>query len=174
VATQPDVVVTDVHLAEGNGIDAIREIASLQPGARVLVLTEDSDDGTLLAALQAGALGYLLKSSRSGELARAIRLTAAGRSVIDPGVADLLWQSHPPVSQNPFARLTQRERTVLASVATGKTNAEIAEELHFSERTIKNVVSQAMVKLGAKRRSEAAALFVRHVEPGSLGSFARS
>jgi DNA-binding NarL/FixJ family response regulator len=169
LSTRPDVVVTDVYLREGSGIEAIRRISSFALGTRVLVLTTDDDDETLLAATRAGASGYLLKRSRSNEVVRGIHLTALGTSVLDPRIAAGLLDGRASHSLDPFDRLTAREQLVLASVAAGNTNLEIAKELHFSERTIKNVVSCAMGKIGARRRSEAAALFVRHAGRDPFG-----
>jgi two-component system, NarL family, response regulator DevR len=174
-ATCPDVVVMDVHLGNGPAIGAIEEIASM--GARVVVLTTDDDDETLRAAIRAGASGYLLKRSRVDEVARAIRLTAEGKSVIDPSMAAALLEIPDGAVPDPFDGLTPRERRVLAGVATGMTNVEIARQMHFSERTIKNVVSHAMTKIGARRRSEAAALFATHAgtdPPPSLARRSRS
>ena len=161
-AARPDVVVTEIQLSEGNGIDAAREIASRGLAARVLVLTSDEREEMLFAAIRAGALGYLLKRSRCDEVARGIRLAAEGQSVIDPRMAAGLPDDRPRGSANPFEGLTDRERLVLAGVASGMTSVAIGLQLHFSERTIKKVVSQAMVKIGATCRSEAAALFIRH------------
>src|SRR5207244_3841374 len=117
----PDVVVVEIKLSDGNGIDAAREIASRGLGARVLVLTSDEREEMLFAAIRAGALGYLLKRSRCDEVARGIRLTADGQSVIDPRMAATLPDDHPR-GANPFDALTERERLVLAGVASGMTN----------------------------------------------------
>ena len=162
----PDVVVMESHLEGRSTFDAIQKLAS---ATRVLVLSSDEDDESLLAAIGSGASGYLLKRSRVEDVVRAIRETAGGRTVVDPQMAAALLRL-PDAHGDPFSGLTQRERLVLEGLATGKTNREIADELHFSERTIKNVVSQTMTKIGAKRRSEAAALFVRHLGEGSASS----
>ncbi|MFN2544682.1 MAG: response regulator [Actinomycetota bacterium] len=161
-ASHPDVVVMELVLVEGGGVEAIREIVTRFRDARVLVLTSDDDESSLLRAMEAGASGYLLKRSRSAEVVHGIRLTANGESVVDPRLAGSILLDRAHVAGHALEALTPRERRVLAGVARGKTNREIAEELHFSERTIKNVVSQAMAKIGARRRSEAAALFARH------------
>jgi DNA-binding NarL/FixJ family response regulator len=172
VSRRPHVVVMELLLREGSGLEAIKEIASRDLGARVLVLTSDDDDSSCSAAIHAGASGYLLKHARGHDVAWGIRLTAEGRGVIDPSMAAGLLRIREVDGQDLLGELTEREHCVLACVASGKTNLEIAVELHFSERTIKNVVSRAMTKIGARRRSEAAALFVRHGGRGSLGSVA--
>jgi DNA-binding NarL/FixJ family response regulator len=163
---RPDVIVMDVRLLEGNGIEATREIRSLVPRSRVLMLTSFQDDEALFASIMAGAVGYLLKRVRSQELISAIRAVAGGQSLLDPAVTERVLEQvrrGPALGRDEkLARLTAREEQILALVAAGKTNGQIAREIYLSEKTVKNHVSTILAKLEVARRTEATAYLVRH------------
>jgi len=164
--THPDVVVMDVRLLEGNGIEATREIRNQAPRSRILMLTSFQDDEALFASIMAGAVGYLLKRVRSQELIGAIRAVAAGQSLLDPAVTERVLDQvrrGPAVGRDEkLARLTMREEQILSLVAAGKTNGQIAKEIYLSEKTVKNHVSTILGKLEVARRTEATAYLVRH------------
>jgi two-component system, NarL family, response regulator DevR len=166
VKARPDVIVMDVRLLEGNGIEATREIRSLLPRSRILMLTSFQDDEALFASIMAGAAGYLLKRVRSQELIAAIRAVAAGQSLLDPAVTERVLDQvrrGPAVGRDEkLARLTAREEQILSLVAAGKTNGQIAKEVYLSEKTVKNHVSTILGKLEVARRTEATAYLVRH------------
>jgi two-component system, NarL family, response regulator DevR len=163
---RPDVIVMDVRLLEGNGIEATREIRTQVPRARILMLTSFQDDEALFASIMAGAAGYLLKRVRSQELISAIRGVAQGQSLLDPAVTERVLEQvrrGPAVGRDEkLARLTTREEEILSLVAAGKTNGQIAREIYLSEKTVKNHVSTILGKLEVARRTEATAYLVRH------------
>ena len=161
----PNVILMDVRMDKMGGIEACREITSTYPDTRVLMLTSFDDDDALAASLLAGARGYLLKNVSRAELLRAVRQVAAGASLLSPDLLgrgkhrlDVLAGS-PSV---PGAALTEREREVLALVARGYTNRQIADALVLSEKTARNHLSHILEKLGLSRRSEAAVYAVQH------------
>ena len=164
--TRPDVVVMDVRLADGSGIEATREIRAARPATQVLMLTSFADDEALFASIMAGASGYVLKQVRAGELVRAIRAVGAGQSLLDPAVTrsvlDRLRKGKHFVADEKLARLSPQEERILALVAKGETNREIGAELHLAEKTVKNYVSAILSKLEVARRAEAAAYLARH------------
>ena len=172
--TRPDVVVMDVRLSDGSGIEATREIRAARPETKVLMLTSFADDEALFSSIMAGASGYVLKQVKSGDLLRAIRAVGAGDSLLDPGVTntvlDRLRKGKHLMKDEKLARLSPQEERILSSVAAGKTNREIGEELHLAEKTVKNYVSSILSKLEVARRAEAAAYLARHTTtPGSVG-----
>lgn len=163
---RPDVVVMDVQLAGGgSGIEATRDIVSRLPETKVLMLTGFVDDQALFASIMAGASGYVLKQIRSDELLRAIRTVGQGGSLLDPILANdvlkRIRQSAAAFKDEKLSRLSAQEERILALVAEGKTNKEIAAELYLAEKTVKNYVSAILTKLGVTRRSEAAAYLAR-------------
>jgi len=169
---RPDVVVMDVRLADGSGIEATREIKSRRPQTQVLMLTSFADDAALFASIMAGASGYVLKQVRGGELVRAIRAVGRGESLLDPAVTksvlDRLRKGKHLMKDEKLARLSPQEERILTLVADGKTNREIGEELHLAEKTVKNYVSSILSKLEVARRAEAAAYLARHTTtPGA-------
>jgi DNA-binding NarL/FixJ family response regulator len=171
--TRPDVVVMDVRLADGSGIEATREIRADHPETRVLMLTSFADDEALFASIMAGASGYVLKQVKSGDLMRAIRAVGAGDSLLDPSVTnavlDRLRKGKHLMRDEKLARLSPQEERILTAVADGKTNREIGDELHLAEKTVKNYVSSILSKLEVARRAEAAAYLARHTTtPGSI------
>jgi two-component system, NarL family, response regulator DevR len=171
--TRPDVVVMDVRLADGSGIEATREIRAEHPEIRVLMLTSFADDEALFASIMAGASGYVLKQVRSGDLLRAIRAVGAGDSLLDPSVTnavlDRLRRGKHLMQDERLARLSPQEERILTLVADGRTNKEIGNELRLAEKTVKNYVSSILSKLEVARRAEAAAYLARHTTvPGSI------
>ena len=171
---RPDVVVMDVRLTDGSGIEATREIRTRRPKTQVLMLTSFADDEALFASIMAGASGYVLKQIQSGELVRAIRAVGEGKSLLDPSVTksvlDRLRKGKHLMKDEKLARLSPQEERILQLVADGKTNKEIGDDLHLAEKTVKNYVSSILSKLEVARRAEAAAYLARHTTtPGSVG-----
>lgn len=159
-ALRPDVAVLDGRLPDGSGIDVCRQVRSIDPGIRALILTSYDDDDALFAAILAGAAGYVLKVIRGTDLVDAVRRVAAGQSLIDPAltrrVLDRLRDGEPIAPE--LSGLTDRERDILTLVAEGLTNRQIGERLHLAEKTVKNYVSTILAKLGLERRTQAAVL----------------
>jgi DNA-binding NarL/FixJ family response regulator len=171
--TKPDVIVMDVRLSDGSGIEATREIRARHPETRVLMLTSFADDEALFASIMAGASGYVLKQVRSDDLLRAIRAVGSGESLLDPAVTsavlERLRKGKHLLRDERLARLTPQEERILTLVADGRTNGEIGEELGLAEKTVKNYVSSILSKLEVARRAEAAAYLARHTTtPGSV------
>jgi two-component system, NarL family, response regulator DevR len=165
----PDVVVMDVKLQDGSGIEATRDIRAARPQTQVLMLTSFADDEALFASIMAGAAGYILKQIKGGDLVRAIHTVGRGESLLDPavtaGVLDRLRSGKLTVKDEKLARLSPQEERILALIAAGRTNRQIGEELHLAEKTVKNYVSSVLTKLEVARRAEAAAYLARHGEP---------
>ena len=167
----PDVIVMDVRLQDGSGIEATRDIRAARPQTAVLMLTSFADDEALFASIMAGAAGYVLKQIRGDELVRAIRAVGAGQNLLDPavtkGVFDRLRRGKHLFKDEKLARLSPQEERILAQVADGRTNGQIAAELGLAEKTVKNYVSSILAKLEVARRAEAAAYLARHTtHPG--------
>lgn len=164
--TSPDVVVMDVRLGGGSGIEATREIRARRPETKVLMLTSFADDEALFASIMAGAAGYLLKQIRGGDIVAAVRAIGAGNSLLDPAVTravlDQWREARRRLRDERLARLSAQEERILNLVAAGRTNREIAAELHLAEKTVKNYVSTILDKLEVARRAEAAAYLARH------------
>ena len=170
--SRPDVIVMDVRLTDGSGIEATRQIRADRPATRVLMLTSFADDEALFSSIMAGASGYVLKQVNSAELLRAIRAVAKGESLLDPAVTssvlDRLRMGKHLMKDEKLARLSPQEERILTAVADGKTNREIGEDLHLAEKTVKNYVSSILSKLEVARRAEAAAYLARHTTtPGT-------
>ena len=157
-AVRPDVAVLDARLPDGSGIEVCRQVRSDSPGVRALILTSYDDDEALLAAIVAGAAGYLLKQVRSADLLEAVRAVAAGQSLLDPALtARVLDRVRVGERTDPrLASLTPSERTVLQLIAEGLTNREIGARMFLAEKTIKNHVTGLLAKLGMERRTQAA------------------
>jgi DNA-binding NarL/FixJ family response regulator len=155
----PQLILMDVRMEKMGGIEACREIKSRSPQVHILMLTSYTDDDAVLASVLAGASGYLLKHLSRTELLRSVRLVASGQTLIDPVASQQAMQR---LTSAPGSELTEREREVLALVARGYTNKQIAEALYVSEKTARNHVSHILEKLGLARRSEAAAYAVEH------------
>jgi two-component system, NarL family, response regulator DevR len=162
---RPDVVVMDIRMPNGSGIDACRTITTELPGVPVVMLTSYADSDTLFDAISAGASGYVLKRVGSSELVDAVRTVAAGRSMLDPDVTATVLARVRNASQveeaGAFAELTDRERRVLAGVAEGASNRDIAESMGLAEKTVRNYVSSILAKLSLASRSQAAAYAIR-------------
>ncbi len=158
LAAKPDVAVLDARLPDGSGIDVCRDIRSAMPSTYCLILTSYDDQDAVLAAVLAGASGYVLKEVRASGLVDAIRQAALGRSLIDPAViAQVMTQVREGTpTDSRLAALTEREREVLDLIADGMTNRQIGERLFLAEKTVKNYVSSLLGKLGMERRTQAA------------------
>lgn len=161
----PDLLLLDLRLAGGSGIDVCCQLKKLQVHTRILVLTSYADDALVSEAMLAGADGYLLKEINGENLIRAIREIAGGKSILDPAIASRVLSQIRSPSPAPVSGilelLSPQERRVVALVAEGKTNKQIAIDMQLSDKTVKNYLSNAMEKLNLTRRSQAAALFVR-------------
>jgi DNA-binding NarL/FixJ family response regulator len=163
----------DVRLPDGSGIEACREIRALLPATRVVILTSYPDEEAVLSAIVAGASGYLLKQIRARDLVSAIESVAAGGSLLDPAVTEKVLERVRRIAtgtdKDDLAQLTLQERKILALVAEGKTNREIAAEVFLSDKTVKNYVSSILSKLDLQRRAQAAAYVARRAR-GGLGT----
>ena len=170
--SRPDVVVMDVQLADGSGVEATREIRDKHSDIRVIMLTSFSDDEALFASIMAGASGYVLKQVKSNDLLRSIQTVAEGGSLLDPAVTgavlDRLRKGKHFLKDEKLARLSPQEERILGFIAEGKTNREIGEAMKLAEKTVKNYVSAILTKLEVTRRAEAAAYIARRTTlPGS-------
>ena len=161
--TPPQVAVLDVRLPDGNGIELCREVRSLYPNTRVLMLTSFSDDEALLGAVLGGASGFVIKDIKNLDLLDAIRKVARGEALLENSTAATLL-SRLRDARNPAGgihNLTDQERRVLEHIGQGLTNRQIANSMFLAEKTVKNYVSSLLAKLGLERRTQAAALAVR-------------
>ena len=156
---RPDVVLMDLNLPDGSGIDTTRELLVAQPDVRVLVMTMSTDDDAVVAAMRAGARGYVVKGAGRQDLLQAVRTVAAGGAVFSPSVADRLGGFFSGLAARPgrevFPHLTEREREVLELLARGYDNRRIARELYLSDKTVRNHVSNVLARLDAPDRAEA-------------------
>jgi two-component system response regulator DevR len=157
-ALRPHVAILDARLPDGSGIDVCRDIRSVDPSIRALILTSYDDDEALFAAIMAGASGYLLKQVRGSDLVSAVRLVAGGQSLLDPAVTQRVIERIREGPQQPdeLKSLTDQEHRILELVAEGLTNRQIAERMYLAEKTVKNYVSSILAKLGLERRTQAA------------------
>jgi two-component system response regulator DevR len=172
VWARPDVVIMDVRLPDGSGIEATREIRARLPNTQVLMLTTFSDDEALFASIMAGAAGYVLKQIKGADLVRAVQTVGHGESLLDPavtkGLLDRLRRGKHLLKDERLARLSAQEERILEMIAEGKTNREIGDKLHLAEKTVKNYVTSILSKLEVARRAEAAAYLARHTTtPGA-------
>jgi two-component system response regulator DevR len=167
---QPDLVIMDIRLPDGSGIEATREIRAENPAIRVIMLTSYPDEEAVFAAIIAGASGYLLKNIRARDLVTALEAVGRGESLLDPAVTEKVLERIRRIATGRYvddlARLTAQERTILALVAEGQTNKEIAAQVFLSDKTVKNYVSSVLAKLNLQRRAQAAAYVARHRFPG--------
>lgn len=163
---RPDIVLMDIRLAGGSGIEACQQIKEQLPETKVLMLTSFAEDELLFAAIRAGATGYLLKQIAGGDVVRAIEAAARGESMLDPSLTQRVFsevrRSIKKEEAVAFQDLTAQERQVLYLIAEGRTNREIATELFLSEGTVRNYVSSILSKLSVSNRAEAAAYAIKH------------
>jgi two-component system response regulator DevR len=163
---RPDVVVMDIRLPGASGIDACRKIAEQAPESKVIMLTSYAEDEMLFDAISAGACGYVLKQIGSGDLIQAVEAVGRGEALLDPALTQRVFarvrEAARKEQKEAFAALTDQEMRVLAHVAEGKTNREIAEMLFLGEGTVRNYVSSVLRKLNLTNRAEAAAYAVEH------------
>ena len=164
--SEPDVVVMDVRLQGGSGIEACRKIMSHVPNTKVIILTSYAQDEMLFDAISAGAAGYVLKQIGGDDLVRSIERVGRGEALLDPSLVQKVFARVREAARKEeaaaFAELTDQELRVLAQVAEGKTNREIAKALYLGEGTVRNYVSSILSKLGLTNRAEAAAYAVEH------------
>jgi two-component system response regulator DevR len=165
-AHKPDVVVMDIRLKGGSGIEACQEITTNYPATKVIMLTSYAEDEMLFSAIRAGAAGYVLKQIGGEDLIRAIEAISRGEALLDPAVTQRVFQEVRKAAReeeaSAFADLTQQEMHVLQLVAEGRTNRQIAEMLYLGEGTVRNYVSSILSKLSVRNRAEAAAYAVEH------------
>lgn len=168
-ATLPDVVIMDVRLPDGSGVDACRSIRSILPQVKVLMLTSYADDEAIVSSVVAGASGYILKQVRGQALVDAIKTVAAGASLLDPNVTEKVMRQLRELSsgKETTGQLSAQEAKIAELVAEGKSNREIANELGLAEGTVKNYVSTILAKLNLSRRTQLAARLARHRPPPS-------
>ena len=159
---QPDVVLMDLHMPRLNGIEATERIVQSSPHIGVLVVTMMEDEESVFAAVRAGARGYLLKGARRPEIIRSIEAVGAGEVIFGPGIAERMMSYFKGVrskpAPEPFPQLTERERMVLARIAAGLENAEIAADLGVSTKTVRNHASNIFAKLQVAHRAQAIVL----------------
>jgi DNA-binding NarL/FixJ family response regulator len=165
-AHRPDVVVMDIRMPNGSGTDACRTITAELPGTPVVMLTSYADEEALFDAIAAGASGYVLKRIGSDELVNAIRTVVGGRSMLDPAVTaavlERLRRATHAEESGVFGELTEQERRVLAHLAQGESNREIASAMQLAEKTVRNYVSNILAKLSLASRAQAAAFAIRN------------
>ena len=163
---RPDIVVMDVRLPDGSGVEACREIRAELPETRVIMLTSFPDDEAVLSAIVAGASGYLLKQIRARDLVAALEAVGRGESLLDPAVTERVLERVRRIakgqSNDELSVLTPQEQKILMLVAEGKTNKEIATDVFLSDKTVKNYVSSILSKLNLERRAQAAAFVAKH------------
>lgn len=164
---KPNVVLLDIRLPDGSGLTACRHILAADPEVKILILTSVIDDALVYDAMSSGAHGYLLKEINAQGLCQAIIDVAAGKFILDPSLTTRVLNlvrsgSTPPSEQNKLAVLSVQERRVIALVAEGKTNKEIAEQMGLSDKTVKNYLSNVFEKLKINRRSQAAVMYLEH------------
>ena len=163
---KPDVVIMDIRMPGRSGIEATREIMQQRPETKIIMLTSYVEDEMLFEAISAGATGYVLKQIGSGDLVRALEAVGRGESLIDPALMQRVFgklrQASRKAEDEAFGTLSEQEVKVLALVAEGKTNKEIAAAVFLSEKTVRNYVSAIFAKLDVSTRSEAAAYAVKH------------
>ena len=166
--TEPDVIIMDVRLPDGSGVEACREIRAERPETKVIMLTSYADEEAVFASIMAGAVGYLLKQTSTKTLIEAIERVMQGESLLDPAVTQRVLErvrSGKQDEDEELALLSEQERKILDLIATGMTNKEIAKEIFLSDKTVKNYVSSILSKLSLRRRSEAAAFIARKRPP---------
>jgi two-component system, NarL family, response regulator LiaR len=155
-AAKPDVVLMDLLMENGSGIDATREILSFYPECKIIIITSFYDDEQVFPAIEAGAFSYMLKTATASEVIKAIEKASKGETVIEPKVADRMMKRLRPQERKPHDELTERELDVLKCIGEGMTNQQISEELFIGVKTVKTHVSNILGKLGLSDRTQAA------------------
>jgi two-component system response regulator DevR len=166
-ALRPDVAILDGRLPDGSGIDVCRDVRSVDPSIKALILTSYDDDDALFAAIMAGAAGYILKQVRGNDFVDTVRRVAAGQSTLDPSVTARVLErvrSGPP-KDTELDALTTQEQKILDLIGQGMTNRQIAEAMFLAEKTVKNYVSSMLAKLGLTSRTQAAIFATKHPQP---------
>ena len=163
-ACAPQVAILDVQLGDGSGIEVCRDIRSSHPEIACLMLTSYADDEALLDSVVAGAAGYVLKQVRGNDILDGIRKVASGQTLLDPHVTATVLERlrRGPEVDHRLSSLTPQERKILDLLADGLTNREIGEAMHLAEKTVKNYVSNLLMKMGMQRRTQAAVYAARH------------
>jgi DNA-binding NarL/FixJ family response regulator len=163
----PRVVVLDTHLPDGSGIELCRDLRTLSPESRAMVLTSDDSEESIVAAMHAGAVGYVLKQVEASSLLSAVRTIASGHSLIDPVLARRMinWMEQGSDAPAELSGLTDQQLRILTLLAEGLTNKEIGSRLYLAEKTVKNHVTRILAKLGVQRRTQAALLASRLLAP---------
>src|SRR6266550_8176345 len=163
---EPEIVIMDVRLPDGSGVEACRDIRAELPATRVVMLTSFPDDEAVFSAIVAGASGYLLKQIRARDLVAALEAVGRGESLLDPAITEKVLARVRQIAlgdtNDELSVLTPQERKILMLVAEGKTNKEIAADVFLSDKTVKNYVSSILSKLNLERRAQAAAFVARH------------
>jgi len=166
-ALRPDVAILDGRLPDGTGMEVCRDVRSVDPSIKALILTSYDDDEALFSAIMAGAAGYILKQVRGNDLVHTVRRVAAGESTLDPSVTarvlDRVRNGPPRDSQ--LEALTTQEQKILELIGEGLTNRQIAERMYLAEKTVKNYVSSLLAKLGLSSRTQAAIFATKHQQP---------
>jgi DNA-binding NarL/FixJ family response regulator len=159
----PRVVIMDTDLPDGSGIDLCRDLRALSPQTRTMVLTSNGQEESIAAAMNAGAVGYLLKQVQGTSLLSAVRTVASGHSLIDPTLARRMinWMEQADEGPDELSGLTEQQLRILSLLAEGLTNREIGVRLYLAEKTVKNHVTRILAKLGVQRRTQAALLASR-------------
>jgi DNA-binding NarL/FixJ family response regulator len=163
-AVRPDVAILDGRLPDGSGIDVCRDIRSVDPSIKALILTSYDDDDALFAAIMGGASGYILKQVRGNDFVDTVRRVAAGQSTLDPAMTARVLErvrSGPPRDRE-LEGLTSQEQRILELIGEGLTNRQIAERMYLAEKTVKNYVSSMLAKLGLSSRTQAAIFATKH------------
>ena len=163
-ALRPDVAILDGRLPDGSGIDVCRDIRSVDPSIKALILTSYDDDDALFAAIMGGASGYILKQVRGNDLVDTVRRVAAGQSMLDPAMTAAVLERvrNGPPKDKELEALTTQEQKILELIGEGLTNRQIAEEMYLAEKTVKNYVSSLLAKLGLTSRTQAAIFATKH------------
>ena len=163
-ALRPDVAILDGRLPDGSGIDVCREVRSVDPSIKALILTSYDDDEALFAAIMAGAAGYILKQVRGNDFVDTVRRVAAGQSMLDPAMTAQVLERvrNGPPKNKELEALTAQEQKILELIGEGMTNRQIAEQMYLAEKTVKNYVSSMLAKLGLTSRTQAAIFATKH------------
>ena len=166
-ALRPDVAILDGRLPDGTGMEVCRDVRSVDPSIKALILTSYDDDEALFSAIMAGAAGYVLKQIRGNDLVDTVRRVAAGESMLDPSVTARVLERvrNGPPRDHELEALTAQEQKILDLIGEGLTNRQIAERMFLAEKTVKNYVSSLLAKLGLTSRTQAAIFATKHHQP---------